>query len=256
MALDQHRATQMAMLPRTTIALSKWELLSGLSALLLAVWLAFIAIKPIKVLPVIAPAPVYSLIDQTGERVTSEDLKGQVVLYDFIYTHCTTICPVMTGQMLQVQKRLSEENLLGRKVTLVTITFDPERDTPERLSSYASQMHALPTGWLWLTGELFDIKRVVGSEFGVYFERVPPGSGAAGLADTNKEISAAEEGYDFIHASVFVLVDSQGMIRAEYRELIETDRVLADIARVMQEDSALLPLSLLYQLAHKVRAYP
>ncbi len=216
--------------------------------------LAFLLIKPFKVLPYLAEAPAYSLVDQHGETVSSADLQGHVVLYDFIYTHCTTVCPAMTGQMLQIQKQLEKKGELGEDVILVSITFDPERDTPERLQTYSELMNTGPDSWLWLTGELIPIKQLVGGEFGVYFEQIPLDEAAADAAGLTPE--ERENGYDFIHATVFTLVDEQGNIRAEYHELLDVDQIMRDIDLVVREKNAQGVGRLLMQLAHLTRAYP
>ncbi|MEJ2148595.1 MAG: SCO family protein [Chloroflexota bacterium] len=222
---------------------------------LAALILLFMLIKPVKVLPYHDPVPAYTLTDQDGQLVSDADLRGRIVLYDFIYTSCTTVCPAMTGQMLQVQNRLAEEGQLGRDVTLVTITFDPERDTPERLREYARQVNTSDEGWLWLTGDLLTIKQLVGAEFGVYFEKVPldPASAeAVGLSEAE-----IEAGYDFVHASVFVLADEEGVIRAEYHELtLSVDEMLRDVELLVREKNARGPGRLLRQAAHLINAYP
>ncbi len=216
--------------------------------------LAFLLLKPFKVLPYLAEAPAYSLVDQHGETVSSADLQGHVVLYDFIYTHCTTVCPAMTGQMLQIQKQLEKKGELGEDVILVSITFDPERDTPERLQTYSELMNTGPDSWLWLTGELIPIKQLVGGEFGVYFEQIPLDEAVADAAGLTPE--ERENGYDFIHATVFTLVDEQGNIRAEYHELLDVDQIMRDIDLVVREKNAQGVGRLLMQLAHLTRAYP
>lgn len=229
------------------------QVILTLIGILLAAVLGFIAFKPIKVLPYLATSPSYQLISQEGQPVSSGDLHGQVVLYDFIYTHCTTVCPAMTGQMLQVQRRLAALGL-SNEVQLVSITFDPQRDTPERLREYAAQMNTDPSNWLWLTGDTISIKRLVGSEFGVYFEQVPLDQAAAIAAGLSEEEMAS--GYDFIHAVMFVLVDEKGMIRAEYRELVDVDQIVRDIQLVVNEKNALGPVRWLWQTAHLIQAYP
>jgi protein SCO1/2 len=222
---------------------------------LAALILLFMLIKPVKVLPYLNSVPAYTLIDQDSQPVSDADLRGQIVLYDFIYTSCTTVCPAMTGQMLQVQHQLAADGRLGKEVSLVTITFDPERDTPERLREYIRQMNAGDDGWLWLTGDLITIKQLVGAEFGVYFEKVPldPASAEAiGLSEAE-----IEAGYDFVHASVFVLADQDGLIRAEYHELtLGVDEILRDINLLVREKNARGPERLLRQTAHLINAYP
>lgn len=91
------------------------------------------------------------LLDQDGRqvRLVSDVIGDRIVVMDFVYTTCTTVCPVLTALLLQVQERLGDR--LGNEVLLVSMTVDPTRDTPERLKTYASDRGAGP-GWLWLTG--------------------------------------------------------------------------------------------------------
>jgi len=92
------------------------------------------------------------LIDRTGKRVrfASEAIGGRIVAIDFIYTTCTTICPVLSAIFAQVQDHMGER--LGRDALLVSISIDPTRDTPRRLDAMARKFGAGP-GWLWLTGK-------------------------------------------------------------------------------------------------------
>jgi protein SCO1/2 len=201
------------------------------------------------VLPDLSAAPTYQLIDQNAQPFGSEDLDGKVVLYNFVFTHCTTVCPAMTGQMLQIQNRLAAQGMLGRDVELVTITFDPERDTSERLAEYAASVNASDTDWHWLTGNLIEIKQLVGGDFGVYFERVP-------LSEDALVAGHDHEGYDFVHSTVFVIVDGGGEIRAEYQQMLDIDQTLRDIKLVVREQQAGPLLRPLFLAAHSIRAYP
>ncbi len=136
----------------------------------------------------------------------------------------------------------------------VLFGVDPERDTPERLREYAAQMRADPRGWLWLTGDPLAIRQLVGGEFGVYFERVE--SHPADAHGTGHAHGAADDSYDFVHATVFVLVDGEGTIRAEYHEMLDVDRAMRDITLALREQRADGPLAVLWQAAHLMRAYP
>jgi len=221
----------------------------GLLLIVVAVLgLGFLLLKPVKVLPVVVPAPTYQLVDQHGQPFSSDDLHGKVVLYDFIYTSCTTVCPAMTGQMLQMQRQFEAQNWLGSDVELVTISFDPTRDTPERLASYAESVNADETGWHWLTGDSLEIKQLVGGEFGVYFEQVP--------LDASSPADQQEEGYDFVHSTVFVIVDENGDIRAEYQQMLDIEQTMRDVGLVVREKNAGPLLIPVLRLAHAIRAYP
>src|SRR6478736_9047687 len=86
-------------------------------------------------LPEIAPAPGFRLISQDGARVSLADFRGKVVAVTFIYTLCTATCPVLTPMMSFVQDQLGSD--FGTKIAFVSITVDPERDTPQVLKEYA-----------------------------------------------------------------------------------------------------------------------
>ena len=93
-----------------------------------------------------------ALLDQSGRQVRlgSDVFGDKLVVIDFAYTSCTTVCPVLTALLAQVQTQLGER--LGKEVQLVTITVDPARDTPARLTEYAAK-HGVKPGWtlfLWM----------------------------------------------------------------------------------------------------------
>jgi protein SCO1/2 len=99
------------------------------------------------------PDPV--LVDMKGENTSllNEVNRGQPVMLNFIFTTCTTICPVLSASFSQVQQQLGAER---DQVRMVSITIDPEHDTPARLRAYAARYHAGPQ-WQFLTGNLDDI---------------------------------------------------------------------------------------------------
>src|SRR6266446_6677357 len=103
-------------------------------------------------LPVIGTAPPFTLTSQDGMPVAFADLRGKVVALAFIYTGCPDICPMLTQKMVDVQDALGAA--FGAKVAFVSITLDPERDTPEVLQDYAQFWGAKPEGWSFLTGSL------------------------------------------------------------------------------------------------------
>jgi protein SCO1 len=103
--------------------------------------------------------PAVTLVDQHGRDVTLASLKGRPVLIDFIYTTCPGPCPLMTARMAAVAKLLGPK--LGRQVTFVSITIDPEHDRPAELEKYASARGADAAGWLFLTGTPAQIDQVL-----------------------------------------------------------------------------------------------
>ena len=109
-----------------------------------------------------AAVPDFALIDQQRQRVTLAGLSGKVVAVNFVYTRCALpqFCLRMSNNFAALQKRFARE--LGRELVLLTITFDPERDTPEALAAYASRWQPNPSGWHFLTGSPADVRRVSG----------------------------------------------------------------------------------------------
>lgn len=100
------------------------------------------------------------LLDRRGEplRFRSEAVADRIVVVDFIYTTCTTICPILSALMAQVQDELGAS--LDEQVRLISISIEPTRDTPKRLDAYARKFDAGP-GWIWLTGQKSAVDRVL-----------------------------------------------------------------------------------------------
>jgi cytochrome oxidase Cu insertion factor (SCO1/SenC/PrrC family) len=103
--------------------------------------------------------PAINLVDQHGKTVSLAALKGKPVLIDFIYANCATACPVLTARFVQIAGKLG--SALGAKVTMVSITIDPEHDHPAQLLDYARTHNADRNGWLLLTGTPTDIETVL-----------------------------------------------------------------------------------------------
>jgi protein SCO1/2 len=103
-----------------------------------------------------SPAQKYftdvELINQDGKKVRfySDVLKGKTVIVNAFFTSCTSVCPPMNRNMEKIQEALGDR--VGRDVFLVSMTVDPETDTPARMKEYAKKFHA-GSGWLFLTGK-------------------------------------------------------------------------------------------------------
>ena len=95
--------------------------------------------------------PDVELIDQDGKPVRLRTLLSgdKAVIADFVFTTCTTVCPMLSAIMVRMQDKLGDR--LGKDVTMVSVTVDPARDTPAKLKAYAKKWKAR-TGWVWLTG--------------------------------------------------------------------------------------------------------
>jgi len=144
-------------------------------------------------LPKIGPAPEFSLTSQDRAPVALSDFRGKVVAVTFIFTRCTETCLVLTPMMSFVQDRLGRD--FGAKIVFLSVTVDPERDTPEVLKEYAEAFGADPAGWLFLTGPPDDIREVT-RRYGVF---------AAKAANGNVD-----------HTFLTSIIDRRGILRVQY----------------------------------------
>ncbi len=127
--------------------------------------MAGLATKPLELG---ARVPDFTLIDHTRQPVRFSSLAGKVVVVNFIYTRCALpqFCLRVSNNFGVLQKRFAKE--LGKDVVLLTITFDPQRDTPEALAAYAAQWKPAPKTWHFLTGPVADVRKVC-AWFGVEY---------------------------------------------------------------------------------------
>jgi protein SCO1 len=144
-------------------------------------------------LPTIGQAPDFTLTSQDGGPVSLHDFRGKVVAIAFIYTYCTDVCPMLTAHMASVQEKLG--SAFGPKIAFVSITVDPERDTPEVLKEYAENFNADLKGWSFLTGDPAAIHEV-GRKYGVIAKKTADG--------------------DVDHTLLTSLIDPKGMLRVQY----------------------------------------
>ncbi len=216
-----------------------WYVLLVVGVLAVVGVFAFAIIQPIQVLPRIRLAPGFTLTDQNGQRLTSEDLRGSAVLYNFLYTGCGTECDQLNATMQEVQRRLPELGLGGLPVQFVTISFDPANDTPDVLRQYAESLGADPSQWRFATGDPARLKEMIGGGFEAYY--APDGAG----------------GFQF--DPTFVLVDGWGIIRGKYRYQVavpDADRILRHIGVLADEvQKATGPNKLIYEAAHLFLCY-
>jgi protein SCO1 len=112
------------------------------------------------------------LVDQNGNAVTLDSLKGKPMVVDFIYTSCPGPCMMETAKLANVAVRLGPD--LGSKFNIVSITVDPEHDGPKQLLDYAHQQGADAKGWYFLTGSPTAIDQALAG-FKMAREREPNG---------------------------------------------------------------------------------
>jgi protein SCO1/2 len=154
---------------------------------------------PASTLPVMYPAPELALVDQRGAPFSSADAAGKVVVTNFIFTTCTDVCPLLTATMARARDELRTAGLLGAKVLLLSISVDPEQDSPEALATYAERFAADPTNWRFLTGDRAQIESLLVSGYKV---GAPP-----------RAPSPAGGPSPLVHSNRFVVVDPRGQIR-------------------------------------------
>ena len=155
--------------------------------------------RPALTLPVIGPVADFVLTNQIGQRVTLADLRGQPWVADVIFSRCGAPCPRMTKQMASLQAALPAES----RAKLVTLTTDPEFDTPEVLQKYATRFNAHPDRWHFLTGAKKEIAAL--------------GIDSLKLTAIEKKPEERTDADDlFIHSTIFVVVDKQGRLRGAF----------------------------------------
>lgn len=141
------------------------------------------------------PFPSFTLQDADGESVRLDDFRGKVVVLNFIYATCPDVCPLHSELMADIQERINETPLKN-DVQFVSITTDPENDTPEVLRAYGPDHGLEPTNWTFLRSEAPDATRELASRLKQKFTR--------------------QEGGTYQHAAVTYVIDRDGVLRARY----------------------------------------
>lgn len=155
--------------------------------------------KPLEGLKNFGVVPDFSLIERSGKPLRLVDLRDKIWIANFIYTNCKDTCPLQSAEMARLQNDLVDKT----DVKLVSISVDPERDTPQALSRYAERFKADPDRWLFLTGEKREIYRI--AQEGFRLSAVP----ASDVGQENND--------SILHSTRFVLVDSKAQIRGYYQ---------------------------------------
>ncbi|HEV2982869.1 MAG TPA: SCO family protein [Vicinamibacterales bacterium] len=160
--------------------------------------------------PVGSRLPDFSLTDQAGQPVSLSGLTGRVVAVTFIYSRCPLpdYCPRMVENFRAVRARFADR--MDRDLVLLTISFDPQYDTPQVLAQYAASMRAGGPGWHFLTGDPVKIERVCNA-FGIqYFpdEGLITHSLQTAVIDRDGRLAATVEGKDFTPRQLGDLIGS------------------------------------------------
>lgn len=212
-------------------------------------------------LPIYGSLPDFALTDQSGRPVRRADLQGKVWVASFIFTNCPDECPLMTAELAQLQSDLTSIPDLR----FVSISVDPERDTPAILSQYADRFNADPERWLFLTGDKRAIYRLaregfrVGivdpaepsppspvkegalGGFGGWLDRPPPSSVGRNswwrYVDTAVAFADHGRAKDTLHSTRFILIDRRAQIRGYYesREEAALQRLRQHLQMLIRE---------------------
>ncbi|MBS0261662.1 MAG: DUF420 domain-containing protein [Planctomycetes bacterium] len=158
----------------------------------------------------------FSLIECHGQKVSKADLLGKPWIACFIFTRCAgaNFCPRVSEQMKLLQRSLKDVD-----VRLVTITVDPDRDTPEDLLRYSQQFDADPDRWWFLTGDKDTIFHLIRHSFKMI------------VAEDPQQIP----GFEIMHSLEIMHVDDQGVVRGRYNA--QDDVAMAKLRRVLRGKS-------------------
>ena len=198
-----------------------------------AVYMFYVILKPVEVLPVYQPAEVneklvdssiihvakyhkisdFKLTNQNGKEITQANYKDKIYVADFFFTTCQDICPVMTKNMYQLQEELKNDN----QILLLSHTVIPEVDTVEQLKEYAIENNVDDSKWNLVTGDKKQIYELARKSY---------------LAVEDSNYSQ----YDMIHTENFMLIDKERQIRGFYdgTNSEEINRLLKDIEILKQ----------------------
>ena len=198
-----------------------------------AVYMFYVILKPVEVLPIYQPAEVneklvdssiihvakyhkisdFKLTNQNGKEITQANYKDKIYVADFFFTTCQDICPVMTKNMYQLQEELKNDN----QILLLSHTVIPEVDTVEQLKKYAIENNVDDSKWNLVTGDKKQIYELARKSY---------------LAVEDSNYSQ----YDMIHTENFMLIDKEKQIRGFYDGTNSEDinRLLKDIELLKQ----------------------
>lgn len=198
-----------------------------------AVYMFYVILKPIEVLPIYQPAEVneklvdssiihvakyhkisdFKLTNQNGKEITQANYKDKIYVADFFFTTCQDICPVMTKNMYQLQEELKNDN----EILLLSHTVIPEVDTVEQLKEYAIENNVDDSKWNLVTGDKKQIYELARKSY---------------LAVEDSNFNE----FDMIHTENFMLIDKEKQIRGFYdgTNSEEINRLLKDIEILKQ----------------------
>jgi len=159
--------------------------------------------------------PDFEFIDQDSNKVTKADFKGKIYIADFFFTHCPTICPKVTKQMMRLYDKYKSDD----RVLLLAHSIDVRNDTVGRLKEYADKLEIKTPKWRLVTGKKEDILGIANQYFSIA-----------------KEDSESPGGFD--HSGKLILTDKQFRIRAfcDGTDPVSVDNFMKDIDALLLEN--------------------
>lgn len=191
----------------------KWTWLLLAICMIAAVYLVYNALDFGKdKLPVIREVGDFTMENVDGTTVQRDDTAGQVRLMYFYFTSCPDVCPVTTFVLSQIQEELKkEEGIFGQEVSFVSISFDPETDTREKIKEFGDRFYADYSGWYFLRGDQEETRTLMQDSF-----KIP----LLGNDSTN-----------YTHGNYIALVDRDNNIRKMYNAAVPQDVEIEDVVK-------------------------
>ena len=163
----------------------------------------------------------YALLNQDSvEVIYPQNVKGKIAVIGYIFTNCPDICFLTTNNMRLVREALKQENITG--VEFITITFDPEYDTPSVLKEYAEVRRLDTSDWIFLTGD----KSIT--------DQVMRDVGVVAVPSDSTKMASGEMMYFYVHTDRINLMDEDGRIRASYLgSKLNIEKIVNDIKTLL-----------------------
>ena len=207
---------------------ARWALFAYIGIAVVAIAIGTVLLTPEKQLPIFQPSDLnpalvdaavmghedhrilpFELVNQLGDTVREQDVAGQVLIVDFFFTRCATICPMLTTNM----KRIQDHVLLDDRVRLLSHSVTPVADSVSVLQAYGESKGVDSRRWWLLTGDKTEVYKLARKS---YFAALDEGDGGF---------------QDFVHTENMVLVDTLGRLRGFYdgTNLDEVNQLVQDL---------------------------
>ncbi|WP_106766905.1 SCO family protein [Paenibacillus faecalis] len=198
----------------------KWHWLLFAACLLAAVILVYNALGIGKSkYPVVGQVGDFTMENVDGKTISRDDTKGKVRLMYFYFTSCQDVCPLTTFVLSQIQNELKKDGTFGKDATIVSISFDPETDTKEKIKEFGDKFFADYSGWYFLRGDQEETRVLMNDSFGVQLY--------------------GDDSSNYTHGNKIALVDRDNNIRKMYNAIdpnsVQIEEVVKDVKALVKE---------------------